>query len=603
MMLAALRQLADRLETEGILLPPNYKLRQPVWHFNFTEGDISFLDRSGPYKKGDYSAGIKEICAPDCQRSGKDPQPFLLVDQARYVFGIADRGKEEDSKRRHQDYLDLLKRAVEKTGDPSFEAIYHFLTSLVSNIPGILEKIKPEEIVAFKIGENNPCLNPAIIEFWNSHLEEDASARTAVCLVCGNEQPILRKLPREIVVLGQKCVISSFNDSAYLSYGKQQTENAPMCFTCANKIISSLDYLTKSPKAEIHRRIIMNNPKRPIHNQLAVFWLKERQEINSINSSGRNISIEELLGVALTSEPTSEPPASLSQLESLLEIPWTGSTTPLGLPENRFYLALLSANKARLVLRTWIDASLGEIKENLGRYIKSLKIVDPYGGRVKAFSIPELIEALDVEDPSIVGKLIRTAFMGLPPPFSLLSEALRSIHNPSVFNSIKQKDIFRLHAVMASLKHSLLYRKGEEEMKLMETLDPERNRIAYLCGRLLAILEEAQRRASGTKLNRTLVDSFYASASSSPSSYLGLLLNRSHTSHLSKIRKDGKDYTGLTKLLEDVLSRIDNEGGFPARLDPREQAEFALGFYHQRADFRAKRSTIGDVESNSKEIA
>ena len=103
---------------------------------------------------------------------------------------------------------------------------------------------------------------------------------------------------------------------------------------------------------------------------------------------------------------------------------------------------------------------------------------------------------------------------------------------------------------------------------------------------LLSILEEAQRRASATKLNRTLVDSFYASASSAPSAYLGLLLNRSHSSHLPKLRKEGKGYLQLSGLLENVLSGIEETGGFPATLQPKEQAEFALGFYHQRAEFR-----------------
>lgn len=40
----------------------------------------------------------------------------------------------------------------------------------------------------------------------------------------------------------------------------------------------------------------------------------------------------------------------------------------------------------------------------------------------------------------------------------------------------------------------------------MQKLDPSHASLPYLCGRLLAVLEEAQQRAADFKLKTTLVD-------------------------------------------------------------------------------------------------
>ena len=45
----------------------------------------------------------------------------------------------------------------------------------------------------------------------------------------------------------------------------------------------------------------------------------------------------------------------------------------------------------------------------------------------------------------------------------------------------------------------------------------------------------------------------------------------------------------LAPVATEVLGRLDRCGGFPKRLALGQQGEFALGFYHQRAEFKAQR--------------
>ena len=131
----------------------------------------------------------------------------------------------------------------------------------------------------------------------------------------------------------------------------------------------------------------------------------------------------------------------------------------------------------------------------------------------------------------------------------------------------------------------------------METLDTNRNTIGYLCGMLLSILEEAQLRAARWKINTTLVERFYGSASSAPVSVFGVLVRRATTDHFPKIRKQQLGYKELEALMESVGSAIDKAGGYPKTLSLEGQAEFSLGFYHQRARFSEARTTKKQIQN------
>lgn len=67
-------------------------------------------------------------------------------------------------------------------------------------------------------------------------------------------------------------------------------------------------------------------------------------------------------------------------------------------------------------------------------------------------------------------------------------------------------------------------------------LDPANRDQAYLCGRLLAVLEATQRAALGD-VNATIVDRYFGTASSAPASVFGRLL-RGAQPHLGKLRRD-----------------------------------------------------------------
>ena len=574
-MLRALVHAAERFREEGNLPPTGYKPKIPKW--------IITLKDKKAYLEGPYTVReIGKVYAPDRQRSGTKPEPFLLLDKAQYVFGIPRDDKK--AAQLHKKYMALLEEAAEETQEPSLYCILEFLRD--PQLEG-LEKVKPGDLVAIRVRPDRfPFELESVQKFWSERLSRELRTNyQATCSICGTETNILRILPREIVVLGQKCQISSFNKSAFLSFGRAQTTNAPICFDCASKAIDALDYLIRN---ERHHKIIWRNPRAigGLDNQLAVFWLDKKTEVSF---EERTYDIEELLSLVL--EEAQDSPhafATLSQLRQFLDIPWTAKEAALLLDERRFYLAVLSANKGRLVVREWLEACLGTIRTNLKEFLQATCIISPWGDEPRPLSIRALVGACEGASPNLIRGLLRTAYLGYAPPSELLEAALRRFRIPSVVQD--RQNTWRLHALAAAIKLKLFY--GKEEVRTMEQLDPGRKSQAYLCGRLLAVLEEAQLRASGFSLNRTIVDRFYGAASTAPASIFGALIKLATTAHLPD-RKVGQE---VRALVEEVLSMLDEAGGFPKVLNQREQAEFALGFYHQRAYFRSQRGK-GRTES------
>lgn len=591
-MIEQLVRVSERFRKEKKLPPTGYKVKSPKWIVNI-EGSRVYLE--GPYAKGE----IKSVPVPDRQRAGKPTpnnlKPFLLVDDARYALGKPEEekdvkkreAKEKEAKLLHQGFVSLLQEAYEATGIEEFLVILNFLSS--DQKQEVYKSVEPKDIIAFRVNGKDLTTIEEVQRFWAHYLSREVvTEHEAQCGICGSRRGVVRILPREVVVLGQKCQISSFNKTAFLSFGKEQTANAPMCFPCASQAVDALDYLIRS---EQHRRVLWSDPGKGsgLENQLAVFWL-EKETV--VNIGEQVFDLEALLGSVIDDRPVNSAPApELSQLNALLAVPWTGNDQVLNLDETKFCLAILSANKARLVIREWLETEVGNLRKNLREYLEATRMVSPRGEEARPLSIANIIKAVHAQNPNLIRGLVRTAYLGVRPPHGLMISAVRAFRNPNVLQDPEESG--RLQALASVLKFCLFF--GKEEGKKMSELHSGYRSRAYLCGRLLAILEEAQLRASGFSLNRTLVDRFYGAASTAPAATFGGLLRLATTAHLPNVGNEVK------LLVEEVMSVLDECGGFPKTLTLAEQAEFGLGFYHQRAAFRANRGKTKDQNKGGEE--
>jgi len=568
----------------------------------------------GPYAKGD----LRKLAPVRGDRAGKvakkNVKPSLLVDKAAYALGLRDGNRIERGSLEHTGFKELLQKAAEATGDAEVKAIYRFLDGHWAVHKGALEQsvvseVKPQQIVAFKVVPVEfPFEKKAVKGFWAEHLRQEYSEGCACCAVCGKLGAVVRIMPWQITLFGvYSCPISSFNERAFDSFGKDQTANSPLCFDCASSASVVLQYLVNS---ERHTRVLARDGSKgqgrsPLRNQLAVFWLKQSPEVERAQGE-LSLDIEALLAEPIgNASERSGPPADPMQLYRLFGVAWSGDTSALGIDRSRFYLAVLSPNKSRLVVREWIDASVETVVRRLAAYDAARTIIAPEGDGMARPTIADIVSALKPwkaksasGDANLVRSLVRTAYLGTAPPEALLVTAVRRFRVPVRGKKADELELARRQAALAAAI-KIVVTFGREEANTLQSLDKQNRSGPYLCGQLLAILEEAQLRASRWRINATLVDRFYGGASISPSTTLGRLLNQATQSHMPKIRKAGLGYRALEEGVEGVLARLDDSGGFPRTLTLREQGEFALGFYHQRAEFRAGRKPSGSAEETA----
>ena len=125
-------------------------------------------------------------------------------------------------------------------------------------------------------------------------------------------------------------------------------------------------------------------------------------------------------------------------------------------------------------------------------------------------------------------------------------------------------------------------------------LDEDRTEPAYRLGRLFAALEKTQGDALG-KVNATIRDRFYSSASATPGTVFPRLL-RTYQHHLANMKR-GK--IGREILVREILEPLSS---FPAHLNLTDQGLFALGYYHQMRDlWTSKQESEGEKEETSSE--
>lgn len=128
---------------------------------------------------------------------------------------------------------------------------------------------------------------------------------------------------------------------------------------------------------------------------------------------------------------------------------------------------------------------------------------------------------------------------------------------------------------------------------MTESINLKSRDPAYLCGRLFAVFDRLQYLALGG-VNAGVVERYYASASVTPALVMGRLF-RNAQFHLAKA--EGGIAINVSKDFEAITTALGSE--FPATLDLEAQGRFALGYYHQKADYRRRTAERKEAEAKT----
>ena len=268
---------------------------------------------------------------------------------------------------------------------------------------------------------------------------------------------------------------------------------------------------------------------------------------------------------------------SPKDVDDLLKSPHSGHESSAMRDTNDFYLLGVSGNSARVVVRDYLETPLHNLKHNLAQWFQDLRIADSSkDGAGKPTSLIPLwllsvSTALDMDHvaPDTPSRLVHAAIHGGPISDSILSACLRRLRAEGSAG-------FRTPR-MALIKLTLLRRN----IHVTETLNPDDNHPAYVCGRLMAVFEQIQYAALGD-VNANVTDKFFGTFSAAPAMLLGRLFSNAQN-HLRKLRGGDKHrvFVSLDKLLTEVSGLLTAPP--KGKLSLHDQGRFALGYYHEKA--------------------
>jgi CRISPR-associated protein Csd1 len=550
MLLQKLGEYYDRLE--GTHLPPLYA-EAPVRYIVELDGGGSLrslrpIDTADPQERA-TARGVRRP-VPQIQRAS-GTKPLLLADSAEYTFGLVrEADKTARAAERHAAYLDILARCSAQTREPAVIAVQAFLQTNPLDQLDLPVDFDAGATLTFRVDDHLPIDLTSVQAFWAA--EHDPAAKEGVtvlqCLVCGNERPVLDRLPGRIKGIpgGQSSGTSiiSANSNAFESYGLEASLIAPTCASCAERFTRALNALL----ADSSSRMMVGN-------SVFVAWTREEVGFNLFD---------------YVDQPKPD------QVQALLEAVFTGRRTA-SIDETAFYACSLSASGGRAVVRDWIDTTVGDVKRQLAWWFQIQRIVGGSGEppepvRLYALAASTVRELRDL--PVTVPRvLVHAALTGSTLPSGLLAQAIRR-------NTAEQR-VTRPRAAL--IKAVLLSRQPEVKEDRLVQLDVNHPDPAYHCGRLLAVLDATQRTAL-PGINVSVADRFFGTASSAPLSVFPRLI-KGATFHLAKLRRDRPGaYRALQARLEDTQAHLRQ---FPRILTLDQQGLFALGYYHQRAHDRA----------------
>lgn len=533
MILERLREFHDRIEEE--LIPRHHKDQRIRCFLEISDtGELTGItDSEGT-----------EIIGPSSYRTSHI-LPHFPIDKAGYVLGIPKSESEGHRKRAskmYEAYVELVEEATQEINEPPLEVYLHFLEKNIDEgrEQAIQRGVEYGDFVVPRLNGTalRPDREPQIRSFWQGHMDEKLGGRTnfsSECAVCGEVKPIA-DLHSKVSGIGAQPVGMVVGDKdAYRSHGLEKSEIAPTCFKCADTYTQVLQYLLDEDRHHLR-----------LADVTWVYWTDGDDTVDPMS---------------MLSDPDPR------EVERLLKAP-RRSTPPGEVEANRFYAAALTSNISRLAVRSWVTATVDDIQQNVADYFDQMRL----GHEARYHGLYALagstVRDLDDLPPQTVETLLAHALTGRTLPMSLLHQATRRARADSE-NTIT-------HPRAALLK---LVLRSNNAASITPMLNPNHDSPAYHCGRLLAVLEDIQRRAIDP--NTTLVDRYYGTASTAPASVFGNLL-RTAQSHLGKLRRSEETRgfgVNRQKELGEIMSQLDD---FPNTLSAQQQALFALGYYQQR---------------------
>ncbi|MBU4200922.1 MAG: type I-C CRISPR-associated protein Cas8c/Csd1 [Verrucomicrobia bacterium] len=464
--------------------------------------------------------------------------------------------------------------------------------------------IEKGETVAFRVEGQVVFANAGIVEWWTRYVA-DQRAEVMKLLPMGadayqsGDGALTESFPRFI----RGIALASFDAAPFVSYGLNN-QTSTMRVETAERCAAAMRLLLES-----------RNNSLSLGDYTTIFWTVPKEKENSC-------------GVPFVSVLEEHDPC---QVRDYLAGAWGVGHDDID--ESQFYAALLHIpSQGRFSVQSWQTDTLRNAKRHMQAYFDAVRLGPDEENvstiRQLAVATTAKSKKKTVLPAATAVSLFQTALFGAPIPYKLLAQVLGRQQAEMAGKDHKELEFEeRLKARTALIRLYFIKNRNKEVLMSTETHEGEKQ-PAYLCGRLLAILDAIHAEAH-PKLGKdgkpmrdrrgiafcasasSPADRMYGAASKTPALVFPQLCDRVRY-HLNKIeagmaaklehgvpsdrRNDGvdQDFDGLAA----VVARLKEAAGgsFPRMLSLEDQGRFAIGFYYERCrkwpNFKQKQEVV-----------
>lgn len=375
-------------------------------------------------------------------------------------------------------------------------------------------------------------------------------------------------------------VLVNFNSSAFESYGKSQSMNSGISEKAMKKYTSSLNKLLADPMHHIYS-----------DDMTVVFFAMKHDDKAECDLFNGYLNSSN----GVTEDSTKADVKAVS--ENIYHKGQTGNAQVLDDDVDNgvdFFVAGFTPNSSRICQKFMVRNKFGKIIDNVKQHQQDMAICGS-NGEIPLWRInKELVSpnSANAISPALQSDIFQAILNGTNYPYTLLETVVRRVCTDS---DTEDNGFIKINAVRAGLIKAFINRKarinGDKE-EITMTLNPENTNPAYLCGRLFAVLEKIQLEATDVKLNRTIKDAYFSSASSRPALIMPRLIDLSNY-HLRKLKEGRVIY--FSKLINEIMGKI--KDSLPTNLSIMEKGEFQLGYFQQNKDFFAEQNKNEEPET------
>lgn len=602
MLIKALSDYYDILAEEGKILPDGYsKVNIHYLICLSTDGKIEEIINCQEKIENKTEKGkIKEKWVPKIEEMPQRTEmpgikSNIIEHRPLYIFGL----NLDKEKLTPDDRTGKAKKSYEVFVKSNLEFIEGLDSPVVNAYRNFLETWKPEDETEndklLNLGKNYGksgfafCLmgypdlllhnDMQVREKWESFYRTSDSEKekgyVAQCAINGEKAEIARihnKIKGIYGGLATGSVLIGFNNPSECSYGNEQSYNSNISDVVMKKYTEALNYLLGNSK----HKILLDDVT-------IVFWAMNTNE-----------AYEDMIMAALFGQSDK---MSAEQTESMLKALLKNGREGLVIkerlesldmidPDVDFYMIGLKPNSSRVSVKFIYRKTYADILWNVVKFQSDLQMSEEVNP-VPFWKIKEELRSpkstSEKINPALLTKIFESAIYGTRYPNALLETIIRRVKTDG------DKDVNRVRAGIIKACINRNYKKEEFGV----ALDKDNCGQAYLCGRLFAVLEKLQRDASSTKLNRTIKDAYFSSASAKPAIVFPKLIKLAQN-HLTKVKNPGF----YNRILGEIMDKL--RGEFPETFILQDQGRFIIGYYQQYQSFFEKNEKSTNKETEGK---